>query len=272
MGGTIYKGEEVPEDSMANEAPAENSPSSQATAIDEDPESAPASKLRSSHDSTQGSTSNAPQSADPVPGAPLGPVRFMNEQLKNDMDNPRDDNHMRQLYGFFSTLALCHTVLAGTDERTGRLEYKAQSPDEAALVQAAADAGFIFTGREREVMSMRTPFSNDVEKFELLNVLDFTSARKRMSVVLRKMDPEDPRIFLMCKGADNVIFERLKTGNDTLRTKTGEDLDYFASEGEFKSVLFVYAVLINMTRPAHALPGLQEHLCGRIRGLERTLQ
>ncbi|CCO26376.1 phospholipid-translocating ATPase [Rhizoctonia solani AG-1 IB] len=176
------------------------------------------------------SLANAPQVVERPSVPPMAAIKFVNAQLKQDVESPRDENHMRQLYGFFSTLALCHTVLAGTDEQTGRLEYKAQSPDEAALVQAAADAGFIFLGREREIMRMQTPFAG-VEEFELLNVLDFTSARKRMSVIVRKMDPEDRRVFLMCKGADNVIFDRLKSGNDSLRQKTGEDLDYFASEG-----------------------------------------
>jgi phospholipid-translocating ATPase len=199
----------------------------------------------------------------------MAAIKFVNAQLKQDVESPRDENHMRQLYGFFSTLALCHTVLAGTDEQTGRLEYKAQSPDEAALVQAAADAGFIFLGREREIMRMQTPFAG-VEEFELLNVLDFTSARKRMSVIVRKMDPEDRRVFLMCKGADNVIFDRLKSGNDSLRQKTGEDLDYFASEGALDSY-FSFSVLIILDRSPYSVFGLQDHLARRIRGLEYPL-
>ncbi|CUA70090.1 phospholipid-translocating ATPase [Rhizoctonia solani] len=240
VGGTIYKGEEFPEEVEENPA-VKRSPSSEATAIDEDPEVAHP-KVRGSHESTPGSASTSAPQVTEQPSVPTqAATRFVNTQLKQDIRSPRDENHMRQLYGFFSTLALCHTVLAGTDEQTGRLEYKAQSPDEAALVQAAADAGFIFLGREREIMRMKTPFAG-VEEFELLNVLDFTSARKRMSVIVRKMDPEDRRIFLMCKGADNVIFERLKPGNESLRSKTGDDLDYFASEG-LRTLCLAYKTL-----------------------------
>ncbi|KAH7343680.1 hypothetical protein B0J17DRAFT_643413 [Rhizoctonia solani] len=244
VGGTIYNGEELPEEAEPEENPAiKKSPSSEATAIDEDPEAGHARKVRGSHESSPGSSAStsAPQVTEQPNVPPQPATRFVNAQLKQDIESPRDDNHMRQLYGFFSTLALCHTVLAGTDEQTGRLEYKAQSPDEAALVQAAADAGFIFLGREREVMRMQTPVAG-IEEFELLNVLEFTSARKRMSVILRKMDPEDRRIFLMCKGADNVIFERLKAGNESLRTKTGDDLDYFASEG-LRTLCLAYKIL-----------------------------
>ncbi|CAE7183194.1 unnamed protein product, partial [Rhizoctonia solani] len=243
VGGMIYKGEELPEqpEPEAEENSAvKRSPSSETTAVEEDVEAQP--KVRGSHESSPGSSAStsAPQVTEQPNAPPQAITRFVNTQLKQDIESPRDDNHMRQLYGFFSTLALCHTVLAGTNEQTGRLEYKAQSPDEAALVQAAADAGFIFLGRERETMRMQTPFAG-VEEFELLNVLDFTSARKRMSVIVRKLD-EDRRIFLMCKGADNVIFERLKSGNDSLRSKTGDDLDYFASEG-LRTLCLAYKTL-----------------------------
>jgi len=46
---------------------------------------------------------------------------------------------------FFRLLALCHTVMAETVD--GKLEYQAQSPDEAALVAAARNFGFVFRSR-----------------------------------------------------------------------------------------------------------------------------
>ena len=45
-----------------------------------------------------------------------------------------------------------------------------------------------------------------VEEFEILNVCEFNSTRKRMSTVVRG---PDGKIKLYCKGADTVIFERL---------------------------------------------------------------
>ena len=95
--------------------------------------------------------------------------------------------HSRSLNGFFTVLSLCHTVLTVVDSETNRIEYKAQSPDEAALVQAAADMGYVFHGRDREILKLQTPFSDELERYELLKILEFTSARKRMSVVVRKI-------------------------------------------------------------------------------------
>lgn len=48
-------------------------------------------------------------------------------------------------HNFFRLLSLCHTVMPGQKE--GKLEYQAQSPDEAALVSAARNFGFVFKSR-----------------------------------------------------------------------------------------------------------------------------
>lgn len=133
---------------------------------------------------------------------------------------------------FFHNLGLCHTVLAAEDGE-GLIEYKAQSPDEAALVQAAADVGFVFRGRDREILNLQVPGSDSIKKFELLQTLEFTSARKRMSVLLRPLDSDEKRIILFAKGADNVIFERLVPGDDEFKKKTDTHLEEFASEGKF---------------------------------------
>lgn len=201
-------------------------------------------------------------------------VHFRDAELSKDLQGSvhaeagtPEAAHARLLNGFFSVLALCHTVLTSVDPTTKSIEYKAQSPDEAALVQAAADMGFVFRGRDREVLLLQTPFSSSsasstpsgldrstgvesqegsgeaLERYELLNILEFTSARKRMSVVVRKLDGDDQRLFLMTKGADNVIFERLKKGSgEELKRQTEKALDEFASEG-LRTLTLAYKVI-----------------------------
>ena len=135
------------------------------------------------------------------------------------------------LIGFFTVLSLCHSVIAAKDPVTGAVVYKAQSPDEAALVHAAAEMGFEFLGKDKEILSLKIPGSTDIEKYELLDILEFTSARKRMSVVLRKLNPQDNSLLLLTKGADNIIFERLRPGGDELKRETEKDLTEFANSG-----------------------------------------
>jgi len=137
----------------------------------------------------------------------------------------------KTLIGFFTVLSLCHSVFAAKDPVTGKVEYKAQSPDEAALVQAAADMGFEFLGKDKEILSLKTPGSASSEKYELLHILEFTSARKRMSIVVRRLTPQDGSLLLLTKGADNVIFERLLPGADGIKKKTERHLSEFANSG-----------------------------------------
>lgn len=59
------------------------------------------------------------------------------------------------------------------------------------------------------------------ETHELLCILDFNNVRKRMSVILRK----DGHIRLYCKGADSIIYERLKEGQNALKHHTQEHLN-----------------------------------------------
>lgn len=201
--------------------------------------------------STRGHDPAVPSAADaPVVKLSSGVLKhFSDQHLSQDLARaveaePDSENaaQARSLNGFFSVLALCHTVLTAVDPVTGAIEYKAQSPDEAALVQAAADVGFIFRGREKEILLLQTPFSKEVERYELLNILEFTSARKRMSVIVKKLNDEDGRLFLLTKGADNIIFERLKGGADDLKQTTEAHLEDFANAG-LRTLTLAYKVI-----------------------------
>jgi phospholipid-translocating ATPase len=195
------------------------------------------------------SDSSTPQDGEPVP-VPGGVLRhFRSSQLAQEIEaaaaniqSPDRDRHGQ----YWTTLALCHTVLAGINPKTGLLDYKSQSPDEAALVQAAADVGFEFRGRERDVLILRTPFAPEPLRFRLLNILEFSSARKRMSVLVRQLGEDDGPgnnpVLLLCKGADNVIFERLAPGGEELKTVTGDQLDMFAREG-LRTLTLAYRVV-----------------------------
>lgn len=104
---------------------------------------------------------------------------------------------------FLKLLALCHTVIPERDDE-GVLTYNSSSPDEGALVKAARHLGVEFISRTTRSMTIRV---NGVEEtWQLLNILEFNSTRKRMSVIVRNPEGE---LILYCKGADNVIYDRL---------------------------------------------------------------
>ncbi|KAF4549938.1 Phospholipid-transporting ATPase DNF1-like protein [Elsinoe fawcettii] len=129
---------------------------------------------------------------------------------------------------FMLALALCHTVIAERiPGEVPKIDFRAQSPDEAALVATAKDCGWTVlpTSGEDMVLSIQ----GREEKFTVLNTLEFNSARKRMSIIIRFPDNS---IRLYCKGADSIIYSRLKAGEQPeLRKSTAEHLEMFAREG-----------------------------------------
>lgn len=134
---------------------------------------------------------------------------------------------------FFRCLAICHTVLPEGDESPEKITYQAASPDEAALVTAAKNFGFFFYRRTPTMIYVRESHVEKMGKmqdvcYEILNVLEFNSTRKRQSVVCRYADG---RLVLYCKGADSVIYERLADGNEDLKKVTREHLEQFGSSG-----------------------------------------
>lgn len=172
---------------------------------------------------------------------------FVDPQLIDDIS--AQDEHSQSVVHFFSALALCHTVIPEIPDESlpNLIQYKAQSPDEAALVSTARDIGFTFIGREQE--NIVVDIMGEQRVMQLLHVLEFNSTRKRMSVIMRS--PQDGKIILLCKGADSVIYERLSTGLETkedeeskaqlkIRQDTLEHLGIFANEGKRK----ILAILV----------------------------
>uniref|UniRef100_A0A8C5GLD3 Phospholipid-transporting ATPase n=1 Tax=Gouania willdenowi TaxID=441366 RepID=A0A8C5GLD3_GOUWI len=142
-----------------------------------------------------------------------------------------------QICEFLTMMAVCHTVVPEREDN--QIIYQASSPDEGALVKGAKGLGFVF--------SARTPHSVIIEAVtELMFIFCFVCVlerkrddnRKRMSVVVRT---PDGKLRLYCKGADNVIFERL-TEASQYKDITVAHLEQFATEG-LRTLCFAYVDL-----------------------------
>ncbi|XP_035892780.1 probable phospholipid-transporting ATPase IA isoform X4 [Anopheles stephensi] len=145
--------------------------------------------------------------------------------VQNILKNHRTAPTIRE---FLTLMAICHTVIPEKQpgDSLNDIHYHAASPDERALVYGAAKFGYVFHTRtpayvEIEALGVQ-------ERFEILNVLEFTSTRKRMSVIARNSRSE---IKLYCKGADTVIYERLAPDGVAYRESTLSHLEEFATEG-----------------------------------------
>ncbi|NXM59472.1 AT8B2 ATPase, partial [Illadopsis cleaveri] len=129
------------------------------------------------------------------------------------------------VHEFFRLLSLCHTVMS-EEKSEGELLYKAQSPDEGALVTAARNFGFVFRSRTPKTIMVHE--LGQAITYQLLAILDFNNIRKRMSVIVRS--PEG-KIRLYCKGADTILLERLHPVNQDLTSITTDHLNEYAGEG-----------------------------------------
>lgn len=104
------------------------------------------------------------------------------------------------------------TDVKTTKEGENYIAYNASSPDELALVNGARHLGFAFDSRDDEGSMVCNTWDGQ-RKFKLLNVIEFDSTRKRMSVIVRTPENE---ILVICKGADSIIEKRLRPGQETL--------------------------------------------------------
>ncbi|OAQ65310.1 phospholipid-translocating P-type ATPase, flippase [Pochonia chlamydosporia 170] len=115
----------------------------------------------------------------------------------------------RKAKHFLLCIALCHTCLPEKQDGDD-ISFQAASPDELALVEAARDMGWLMIDRPAQTIKLQSRDEKgtlQVESYQVLDVIEFSSKRKRMSIIIRM---PDGRICVFCKGADNVITSRLK--------------------------------------------------------------
>ncbi|XP_057738423.1 putative phospholipid-transporting ATPase 9 isoform X1 [Arachis stenosperma] len=166
---------------------------------------------------------------------------FMDERIMNG--NWYKEPHAYVIQKFLRLLAVCHTAIPEVDEETGKVSYEAESPDEAAFVIAARELGFEFYERTQSSIMLRelNSISGKITErnYQLLNILEFTSARKRMSVIVRD---EEGKLLLLSKGADSVMFERLAKNRREFEEKTKQHINEYADAG-LRTLILAYREL-----------------------------
>ncbi|KAJ3412743.1 hypothetical protein HDV05_000313 [Chytridiales sp. JEL 0842] len=144
---------------------------------------------------------------------------------------------------FMKAIGLCHSVIPSVDESTGKMVYESQSPDETALLEGLSSNGMRLTFRTKSGMTLTPDLPELPQTFEILQLLEFTSDRKRMSVIVRTPDGE---LHLYCKGADNVVFSRLSSDPSlnppAIIGATEEAIQKFSEEG-LRTLMVAYCPL-----------------------------
>ncbi|XVF60291.1 hypothetical protein PTKIN_Ptkin08bG0033600 [Pterospermum kingtungense] len=194
---------------------------------------------------TRGETLTEPMPTDIVEsGEHVKGFNFRDERIMNGkwVNEPHSD----YIQKFFRVLATCHTAVPEVTENgiereaessapaafPRKIIYEAESPDEAAFVVAAREVGFEFFERNQTSIKLHEldrKSGKIVDRvYELLHVLEFSSARRRMSVIVR--NPEK-QLLLLSKGADSVIFERLSDHGREFKEQTKEHIERYSDVG-----------------------------------------
>ena len=138
-------------------------------------------------------------------------VNFADPTFWECWKDEKSANH-QNLVDFINILAICHTIII--QRKDDVIDYNASSPDELALTNAARFFGIVFEDRDADNnIIIHNKMTNEREKYELLNVIEFTSARKRMTVIVK--DPQG-KIICMTKGADSHVLPRMAPGQEKL--------------------------------------------------------
>jgi len=163
-----------------------------------------------------GNISGAVDTSVPVKGMVTGlpHVAFNDARLIEDLHNG-SQTQKGSIHKFLLQMAACHTVAINNDSEdpsgvNDGIQYEAESPDENAFVWAATALGYQF--RERSVGSEHQTLGLQVQgakqDIEVLHTLEFSSARARMSSIVRvPTEGGGSRIELWTKGSDSKILE-----------------------------------------------------------------
>ncbi|KAJ7294782.1 hypothetical protein O6H91_Y232800 [Diphasiastrum complanatum] len=165
------------------------------------------------------------------------------------LQSPSSTHERKVLHEYFLVLAACNTVVptqvnvspAGKIEmkvsmaiegKKGTLEYQGESPDEQALVSAAASYGFVLL--ERTSSYIVIDVLGKLQRFKLLGVHEFDSVRKRMSVVVKC---PDGTVKLLLKGADASVLDILAKRNEPASVFLENDGNIIVEDKQQKEIL-----------------------------------
>ncbi|XP_065365447.1 phospholipid-transporting ATPase IF-like [Calliphora vicina] len=162
----------------------------------------------------------------------------------NYLEDQETDDHLElkscnnSQLEFFKALALCHTVQvvqtpnAENTSLDSCPQYQASSPDEKSLLEACAHLGLHYLSDDNDVLNLKIPTSSNenhqILEYERLHILEFSSERKRMSVIV---SDKDKRKWLYTKGAENVVFALCGEKSKDLISKTDQHITEFAIQG-----------------------------------------
>jgi magnesium-transporting ATPase (P-type) len=157
---------------------------------------------------------------------PLIPDHIKLDNVRNSMNEKRMSNID------FESLQY---ELANTNPES-KIIYESVLPEEGAILHAMRELGIVLHTKVGNQVTLK--IRGKTKTYRLLNVIEYSSERRRMSVIY-KID--DGKVVLICKGADDELFKRGRRITNEyereLRQKIEKDVKFIATQG-FRTLIY----------------------------------
>ena len=171
-----------------------------------------------------------------------------NKELSNQLMN-KNNNETYLLEHFFLNIILNNSVIVDVKKfnETHELEYLTSSSDEKCLINFARFCGYTFINRsiDNEITIERILEGNKLYRYNynICNILEFTSERQRMSVIINSRDQQGNNCYLLyIKGSDYMINKRVKNKNTNIFKKISNKIKEYSEKG-LRILVYGYRVI-----------------------------
>ena len=159
--------------------------------------------------------------------------------VKN-IENCPFNNQGEAMEEFVLNMALNHDIVVdnyknGYDKK---IKFQGTNPDEITLVGAAGQLGYLFTGKKKNIITVRRIIfsqdgkkeNNEIKRYQELLKIPFRSERKRSTIIVRDLKTNKIKLYL--KGSDSKIFKKINSySQESILEITKEHIDNFARSG-----------------------------------------
>ena len=161
----------------------------------------------------------------------------INQINQNNINNFYNEE-FKIINEFWTAVSIAHECVCSNAKE---FHYSGVSPDDVELVKTAHEQGYTFLLSSNEIREIR--IDNNIQTFNVLNVLNFSSERKRMSIIIKD---KNNIIKLYSKGADCEIIKRMSnySKNNKNSNFTIKCVDKLSCKG-YRSLLIGYKIINN---------------------------
>ena len=163
------------------------------------------------------------------------------------LNKDKDKNYL--LEHFFMNLVLNNSVIVDIKKYNEyrEIEYLTSSSDEKCLVNFARFCGYIFINRSVDnIITINKIIEGNklVQlQYKVCNILEFTSERQRMSVIINSKDMKGNNNYLLyIKGSDYIINKKVRNKNTNIYRNINNKIKEYSEKG-LRILVFGYKVI-----------------------------